>query len=89
MTENDAVVEYLWLGALFARDKRSLGALPFVYQSLPQGQSLPHKNGAPGEDRTPNPQIRNLMLYPIELRVRGQKHKEYQSLRGTAMRLYS
>ncbi len=25
--------------------------------------------GAPGEDRTPNPQIRSLMLYTIELRV--------------------
>jgi hypothetical protein len=25
---------------------------------------------APGGSRTPNPQIRSLMLYPIELRVR-------------------
>ena len=25
--------------------------------------------GAPGGSRTPNPQIRSLMLYPIELRV--------------------
>ena len=25
--------------------------------------------GAPGEIRTPNPQIRSLVLYPIELRA--------------------
>jgi hypothetical protein len=29
------------------------------------------KNGAPGAIRTPDPQIRSLMLYPAELRVRG------------------
>ena len=28
-------------------------------------------NGAPGGSRTPNPRIRNPMLYPVELRVRG------------------
>jgi hypothetical protein len=27
------------------------------------------KPGAPGETRTPNPQIRSLVLYPIELRA--------------------
>ena len=27
------------------------------------------ENGAPGETRTPNPQIRSLVLYPIELRA--------------------
>jgi hypothetical protein len=27
------------------------------------------KNGAPGATRTPDPQIRSLMLYPTELRV--------------------
>jgi hypothetical protein len=27
-------------------------------------------NGAPGEIRTPGPQIRSLVLYPAELRVR-------------------
>src|SRR6266702_8114441 len=27
------------------------------------------KDGAPGETRTPNPQIRSLVLYPIELRA--------------------
>ena len=36
-------------------------------------------SGAPGGSRTPNPQIRSLMLYPIELRGRiaddfGQTH---------------
>ena len=28
-------------------------------------------NGAPGEIRTPDPQIRSLVLYPAELRARG------------------
>ena len=28
------------------------------------------RNGAPEEIRTPNPQIRSLMLYPVELRAR-------------------
>ena len=28
------------------------------------------KTGAPGGIRTPNPQIRSLMLYPVELRAR-------------------
>ena len=30
------------------------------------------KHGAPGGIRTPNPQIRSLMLYPVELRARLQ-----------------
>ena len=30
---------------------------------------LKEKNGAPGAIRTPDPQIRSLMLYPAELRV--------------------
>ena len=29
--------------------------------------------GAPERSRTPNPQIRSLVLYPIELRARAQK----------------
>jgi hypothetical protein len=29
-----------------------------------------HINGDPGGSRTPNPQIRSLMLYPVELRGR-------------------
>jgi hypothetical protein len=28
--------------------------------------------GDPGGSRTPNPQIRSLMLYPVELRGRGK-----------------
>jgi hypothetical protein len=31
------------------------------------------KNGAPGEIRTPNPQIRSLVLCPIELRARSDQ----------------
>jgi hypothetical protein len=30
------------------------------------------KNGAPEEIRTPDPQIRSLVLYPAELRVRAK-----------------
>ena len=30
------------------------------------------RNGAPEEIRTPDPQIRSLVLYPAELRVRGR-----------------
>lgn len=30
------------------------------------------KNGAPGKIRTPDPQIRSLVLYPAELPVRGR-----------------
>ena len=29
------------------------------------------RNGAPEEIRTPNPQIRSLVLYPVELRAPG------------------
>jgi hypothetical protein len=29
-------------------------------------------NGAPGEDRTPDPKFRKLVLYPTELRARGK-----------------
>ncbi len=29
--------------------------------------------GAPGEVRTPNPQVRSLVLYPVELRAQTQK----------------
>lgn len=31
------------------------------------------KCGAPEETRTPNPQIRSLVLYPVELRVRREQ----------------
>ena len=31
------------------------------------------KTGAPGETRTPNPQIRSLVLYPIELRAHATR----------------
>ena len=37
----------------------------------PQG-ALCHGYGAPGEIRTPDPQVRSLILYPAELRA--QKH---------------
>src|ERR1700761_6389608 len=33
-----------------------------------------HRNGAPEEIRTPDPQIRSLVLYPAELRARFPLH---------------
>src|SRR5882724_11257138 len=33
------------------------------------GTSVTESSGAPGEIRTPNPQIRSLVLYPVELRA--------------------
>src|SRR5580658_6409458 len=39
------------------------------------------KSGAPEEIRTPDPQIRSLMLYPAELRVRS---RAVNLLRGAA-----
>ena len=33
------------------------------------------QDGAPGETRTPDPQVRSLMLYPTELRARGRDCK--------------
>jgi hypothetical protein len=35
-----------------------------------QGFAVLFANGAPERIRTPNPQIRSLMLYPVELRAR-------------------
>jgi hypothetical protein len=36
----------------------------------PQPSQTPEFIGAPGEIRTPDPQIRSLVLYPAELRAR-------------------
>jgi hypothetical protein len=38
--------------------------------------------GAPGGSRTPNPQIRSLMLYPIELRVHELEESMEQKKRA-------
>ena len=38
---------------------------------LAKGLVLLVENGAPGKTRTSNPQIRSLVLYPIELRARA------------------
>src|SRR5258706_9984646 len=41
--------------------------------NAPEGEFLSHwEIGAPGAIRTPDPQIRSLMLYPAELRVSGK-----------------
>ncbi len=41
------------------------------------------ETGAPEEIRTPNPQIRSLMLYPIELRARGVfKERDHTQMIG-------
>ena len=36
------------------------------------------KIGAPERSRTPNPQIRSLVLYPIELRARAEKRASFK-----------
>ena len=43
-----------------------------LMKRIPRRQSCPllQKNGAPEEIRTPDPQIRSLVLYPAELRAR-------------------
>jgi hypothetical protein len=49
-------------------------------QALQEGQDgaiaawTGRMDGAPGEIRTPDPQIRSLVLYPAELRVRGAQN---------------
>ena len=35
--------------------------------------------GAPERSRTPNPQIRSLVLYPIELRARAKKRADFKA----------
>ena len=39
-------------------------------QDVIQTVNFSEKNGAPGKIRTPDPQIRSLVLYPAELPVR-------------------
>jgi hypothetical protein len=38
------------------------------------------KVGAPGGIRTPNPQIRSLMLYPVELRARLELSFDFEQI---------
>ena len=40
----------------------------------------PWKFGAPERSRTPNPQIRSLVLYPIELRARAEQPSRVRGL---------
>ena len=42
--------------------------------------------GAPGGNRTPDPQLRRLLLYPTELRAEIEKKKRYG--RGDRIRTY-
>ena len=53
-------------GSAFAQTSDRLSQ---VRGNGPIGQ---RRSGAPGAIRTPDPQIRSLMLYPAELRVRGK-----------------
>ena len=48
------------------RGERTVNAPP-----TPKRLETKEENGAPGEIRTPNPQIRSLMLYPVELRAQS------------------
>src|SRR5262245_54072426 len=41
------------------------------------------KSNAPGGIRTPNPQIRSLMLCPVELRARNRRRSKKRSYQGS------
>ncbi len=56
----------------FSRGACLCRRLFFLQGSEDLGCVLVGKNGAPEEIRTPAPQIRSLVLYPAELRVRGR-----------------
>ena len=45
---------------------------PFWRQEVETSCRCLEKPGDPGGSRTPNPQIRSLMLYPVELRGRNK-----------------
>ena len=60
---------------------RIMGLKPNCYGDLSPPQALNrlllvfavlYRSGAPEETRTPNPQIRSLVLYPIELRAHSR-----------------
>jgi hypothetical protein len=44
-----------------------------IFEMRCSATQLSEKFGAPERSRTPNPQIRSLVLYPIELRARAEK----------------
>jgi hypothetical protein len=46
------------------------GGAVTTWRSTSKEIAEPAENGAPGEIRTPDPQIRSLVLYPAELRAR-------------------
>ena len=57
-----------------AVEQRKTAATPETCEiSLHRRSSAGLFVNAPGETRTPNPQIRSLVLYPIELRARAEK----------------
>src|SRR5882762_8117610 len=55
-----------------AKTRREPGAISRQLQGRLRDFSLIRKNGAPGKTRTSNPQIRSLVLYPIELRAHSR-----------------
>ncbi len=55
--------------------QRGSGGWPSSGSATPRGE--PGKNGAPGGIRTPDPQIRSLVLYPAELRARRARRRPW------------
>ena len=49
------------------------------YQAAPPRNLAPSANGAPDRSRTYNPQIRSLMLYPVELQAQTAENGEYDT----------
>ena len=58
-----------------------MGAPGFAQACLDEAAvpTCPFRNGGPGGARTPNPQFRRLMLYPIELQGRGRKNLRWET----------
>ena len=46
---------------------------PLAAKRFELGLQIIERIGAPERSRTPNPQIRSLVLYPIELRARAEQ----------------
>ncbi len=72
----------IWLRRVVADDGETFAMTRGSTQSSAEARAQPvaflshWKDGAPGETRTPNPQIRSLVLYPIELRAPSHDRTE-------------
>jgi len=64
-----------WIDGLDRKTTPQQNATPAQLEAMSETETPPQVvdlNGDPGGSRTPNPQIRSLMLYPVELRGRDR-----------------